>query len=98
MGDCEHFRDILGDGEVIPANELVWMTDSCPHEALRLKTAQFRQWFRFVTSEVDLWYELHSTANRLGIHPNCEIIKESKFGTGVTLPTAAIAVDCQSAV
>jgi hypothetical protein len=62
-------------------NELIWMTDCCPHESLPLRTTQYRQWFRFVTSRVGLWYLDHSTVNRLGIQPpnNVRIIRGSKF-------------------
>ena len=79
MGDCEHMREILGKGEFMKKNELIWMTDSCPHESMKLEKDSYRQWFRFVTSEVGVWYKKHSTENRLGILPNCKIITESKF-------------------
>ncbi len=79
MGDCEYLRNSLGEGELMKANELIWMTDSCPHESMPLEKDTYRQWFRFVTSEVGLWYEKHSTSNRLGVIPNCKIITESKF-------------------
>lgn len=79
MGDCEHLRDTLGNETLLKGSELVWMTDGTPHEALPQKESGYRQFFRLVTSEVSLWYEEHSTANRLGIRPNCEIIKGSKF-------------------
>ena len=79
MGDCEHLREQLGEGIVLPSNQLVWMTDSCPHEALVLKESTHRQWVRFVTSEVGLWYAKHSTDNRLGVKPNCKIVYGSKF-------------------
>jgi hypothetical protein len=79
MGDCEHLRSSLGTGEVVKKNKLVWMTDSCPHESLPLENETYRQWFRFVTSNVDVWYEKHSTPNSLGIVPSCKIVTYSKF-------------------
>lgn len=79
MGDCEHLRSELGAGILLKKNELVWMTDSCPHESMPLENNQYRQWFRFVTSEVGLWYKDHSTENRLGIMPSCKVVTGSKF-------------------
>jgi len=58
---------------------LVWITDSCPHESMILSNESYRQWFRFVTSKVSIWYSKHSTPNRLGVLPTCEIIGQSKF-------------------
>ncbi len=79
LGDCEHLRDSLVNEHVMEKDTLYWMTDSCPHESLALQETTFRQWFRFVTSQVSLWYRQHSTPNRLGILPPCHIIEESKF-------------------
>lgn len=82
-GDCEHLRESLGKGVNMQKGELYWLTDSTPHEALRLEKDAYRQYFRLVTSEVFGWYATHSTANRLGIKPNCRIIHEDKFKTMV---------------
>jgi hypothetical protein len=79
-GSCEHLKEEeLGESQYLKSSEIIWMTDSTPHEALPLLESQYRQWFRFVTSPVSLWYAKHSTENRLGIKPNCEIIHTSKF-------------------
>jgi hypothetical protein len=78
-GDCSHLRDKLGKGIKMSSNELYWMTDSCPHESLELKSDCMRQFFRLVTSDVGVWYEKHSTKNKLGVNPGCKIIKENKF-------------------
>lgn len=78
-GDCEHLRETLGEGVKMNANQLYWMSDSCPHESLELKEDCMRQFFRLVTSDVGVWYEKHSTKNKLGIEPSCKVIKESKF-------------------
>lgn len=82
MGDCEHLREVLEEspfGVLMKKNELYWLTDSCPHESLPLKADTERQWFRFVTSDVSIWYKEHSTANRLGVAPAAKIIRGSKF-------------------
>lgn len=71
-GGVEHLRGLLGDGHVLPASRLVWMTDRTPHESLRLESTAYRQYFRLVTSNVSVWYEKHSTANPLGILPDPE--------------------------
>lgn len=81
MGDCEHLREELE--QVAPiymrGNSLYWMTDGCPHESLPLESKTFRQYFRFVTSKVDLWYAAHSTVNRLGVVPACRVLEGSKY-------------------
>jgi hypothetical protein len=79
MGDCEHLRNELGEGQLMQKNELYWLTDRTPHEALRLDQPVRRQWFRLVTSQVDIWYRQHSTPNRLGVAAACRIIEGSKF-------------------
>lgn len=80
-GDCEHLGDSLGQPTLLRAGELAWMTDSCPHASMPVPRAGTRQFFRLVTSAVDLWYEQHSTPNPLGIvpPPNVRLISESKF-------------------
>ena len=78
MGDCEHLREALGTGDVMQNNALYWMTDRTPHESLSLKPGTFRQWFRLVTSEVDIWYERHSTPNSM-VRPPCRVIGSDKF-------------------
>jgi hypothetical protein len=84
LGDCEELRDRLSKYGPIPleANRLYWITDRTPHEALPMKESGYRQFFRLVTDEVDVWYEQHSTPNRLGVVPpaSCKIITENKFG------------------
>lgn len=81
MGDCDHLSDTLKDIPAVymGAGDLFWMTDRTPHEALTVKDSGPRQWFRLVTSAVDLWYSDHSTHNRLGIIPKCKIIYGDKF-------------------
>jgi hypothetical protein len=79
QGSVEHLRDTFGPGETMAANELLWMHDGCPHEALPLPDGTQRQFFRLVTSEVGVWYSKHSTANRLGVLPGARIVETSKF-------------------
>lgn len=81
MGDCDNLKnEIKINKEIYFKNgELYWITDSTPHESLPVKAGTHRQFFRLVTSPVDQWYAQHSTANRLGVTPNCNIIREDKF-------------------
>ena len=79
LGDCEHLREFLGEGESVDANELIWITDGTPHEALPADTDVYRQFFRLVTSDVDVWYDAHSTRNPLGTEPAARVVFEDKF-------------------
>eukprot|EP00112_Aurelia_sp_Birch-Aquarium-sp1_P025572 Seg857.2 transcript_id=Seg857.2/GoldUCD/mRNA.D3Y31 product="hypothetical protein" protein_id=Seg857.2/GoldUCD/D3Y31 len=82
LGDIEHLREFLPQGEVMEKDNLYWFTDRTPHEALPLKERTHRQFFRLVTSQVSLWYIDHSTKNPLGVVPNPEmtkLVKGSKF-------------------
>jgi len=74
LGDLEHLRGALGEGETLREGEVVWMTDTTPHESLPLKAGTRRQYFRLVTSSVNVWYADHSTANPLGVKPPEEVI------------------------
>ena len=81
LGDLEHLRGALGEGETLREGEVVWMTDTTPHESLPLKAGTRRQYFRLVTSSVNVWYADHSTANPLGVRPpkGVKIIYGNKF-------------------
>jgi hypothetical protein len=72
-GDCAHLQDELGEPSVLAANELAWLTDACPHESLPVSATGTRQFFRLVTSAVDLWYTQHSTPNPLGVTPPARV-------------------------
>lgn len=61
LGDCEHLRNELNDGYFMKSGDLVWMTDKYHHESVILNEDTYRQFFRIVCSEVDLWYEMHNT-------------------------------------
>ena len=78
LGDLSHMRGALGAPALLRAGELVWMTDTTPHESLPLPVGTRRQYFRLVTHEISAWYAMHSTPNPLGVMP----------GTGVVI------VDC----
>ena len=72
QGSVEHLRHHLNKkySSFSPkANELVWITDTTPHESLPILEKQHRQFFRLVCSQVSMWYEQHSTKNPLGIVP-----------------------------
>ena len=79
LGDCSHLVNSLGEPTLLKGNEIYWMHDRCPHESISIDRDVFRQWFRVVTSDVGSWYSQHSTANRLGVEPGCQIITTSKF-------------------
>ncbi|OQR83139.1 hypothetical protein ACHHYP_15052 [Achlya hypogyna] len=73
----------------LQANELIWITDRTPHESLPVATTQFRQYFRFVTSDVSVWFADHSTPNPLGIQPTATIIHGSKFDGNLSIEPKA---------
>ncbi|OQS05116.1 hypothetical protein THRCLA_02701 [Thraustotheca clavata] len=78
LGDVDVLHGALDENEhqyyKLKANELIWMTDHTPHESLPLSRTQFRQYFRFVTSEVSVWFADHSTPNPLGVQPTAKIV------------------------
>eukprot|EP00746_Dinoflagellata_sp_MGD_P011483 gnl/MRDRNA2_/MRDRNA2_124091_c0_seq1.p1 gnl/MRDRNA2_/MRDRNA2_124091_c0~~gnl/MRDRNA2_/MRDRNA2_124091_c0_seq1.p1 ORF type:complete len:358 (+),score=55.97 gnl/MRDRNA2_/MRDRNA2_124091_c0_seq1:83-1156(+) len=85
LGDIEHLREFLDDEILLGAGELIWLTDTTPHESLPLEEGTYRQFFRFVTSELSAWYEKHSTKNPLGVVPDprrTQTIPGDKFATG----------------
>ncbi|EQC29835.1 hypothetical protein SDRG_12381 [Saprolegnia diclina VS20] len=83
LGEVDVLHGVLDpdrDGYYEPqANELYWITDRTPHESLPVATTQFRQYFRFVTSNVSHWFAEHSTPNPLGIQPTATIVYGNKF-------------------
>lgn len=56
-------HQMLGEGNNINSNELIWLTDRTPHQAIPQKQSGFCQFFRLVISHVTIWYEEHSTPN-----------------------------------
>jgi len=86
LGDVEHLRPLLGEGTPIDAGQLIWFTDTTPHESMPLPEGGYRQYFRLVSSSVSVWYEQHSTKNRLGIEPDpkqTQILTGDKFDDAV---------------
>eukprot|EP00746_Dinoflagellata_sp_MGD_P144033 gnl/MRDRNA2_/MRDRNA2_76800_c0_seq1.p1 gnl/MRDRNA2_/MRDRNA2_76800_c0~~gnl/MRDRNA2_/MRDRNA2_76800_c0_seq1.p1 ORF type:complete len:388 (-),score=67.70 gnl/MRDRNA2_/MRDRNA2_76800_c0_seq1:10-1173(-) len=82
LGDIEHLRDLLGEGMMLEAGVMYWMTDATPHESLPLTCETYRQFFRVVAGGLSAWYPMHSTANPLGINPDpkvTQIIEGNKF-------------------
>ena len=73
-GDLEHIRPVLGPGQRLDANKLVWMSDTTPHESLPLPPGTYRQFFRLVMDDVSVWYQDHSTPNPLGTVPGPQTI------------------------
>jgi hypothetical protein len=74
-------RDDQIDGAAVhlmAGNNIYWLHDRTPHASLPVVNRK-RQFFRLVTSDVSLWFALHSTANPLGVQPAAQIIHENKF-------------------
>jgi len=86
-GDMDFLKEFFPQKELLEANELLWLTDTTPHEALPVTRDIYRQFFR-VVGQISHWYEQHSTPNRLGIKdPSVIIIKENKFDNISRLPS-----------
>ena len=81
-GGIEHLRSFIGEPYNLKANELVWLTDRTPHEALSQPKSGYRQFFRLVTSEISLWFEEHSTPNpKVSLPDFVQVIKGNKLLT-----------------
>uniref|UniRef100_A0A7S1Z5R4 Uncharacterized protein n=1 Tax=Ditylum brightwellii TaxID=49249 RepID=A0A7S1Z5R4_9STRA len=76
-GGCEHLRPLIGPGTKLQANQLIWMTDCTPHEALPQETSCVRQFFRLVMPNISHWFAAHSTPNPLVPLPDHIIVVES---------------------
>ena len=80
QGGMDHLRGLIGEPTLLEANELVWLTDCTPHEALPQEEPGYRQFFRLVTSMISLWYEGNSTANpKVPLPDYVQVIPGSKF-------------------
>jgi len=81
LGDLEHVRQLLPEEKkrVLEAGELVWFTDTTPHEALPLQSAGTRQFFRLVVGKLSQWNEEHNTPNPLGVTPDPKVTKVVKY-------------------
>lgn len=80
-GGIEHMRPYLGEPYKLQKNELVWFTDTTPHESLPIISDQpvYRQFFRLVIGKISVWYSKHNTPNPLGILPDAPISDKDKF-------------------
>ena len=79
-GSVAHLRPLIGDGFLLPANLLVWMTDKTPHEAIPQENGGYRQYFRLVTSRVSVWFEQHSSLNpNVPLPDHVQVVKGNKF-------------------
>lgn len=86
-GGIEQMRAHLGPGRDLEANELVWLTDCTPHEALPMPASKntefeglvYRQFFRLVVGRISVWYSQHSTVNPTGTQPDAIISHDCKY-------------------
>jgi len=79
-GGCEHLRSLIGPGTKLRKNELIWMTDCTPHQALLQEKSGVRQFFRVVTPSISHWFAAHSTPNPLVPLPeNVIVVETNKF-------------------
>lgn len=77
LGDLEHIRSLLPENrKTTPAaGQLVWFTDTTPHEALPIASSGPRQFFRLVVGDLSQWNEKHNTKNPLGVKPDPTVTK-----------------------
>jgi hypothetical protein len=95
LGDLEHMRSFVEHAcgasrrRMVGKGEIVWLTDSTPHEAVPLDAAVKRQFVRVVTSSLTVWHAAHCTPNPLGIvpGPDVRITTENKFVVAAVEPT-----------
>jgi hypothetical protein len=74
---CELLCPLFGRGPKLHANELIWMTDCTPHEALPQEPAGHRK-FRDIC--VSHWYADHWTEDpKVNLPSNVSVIHGSKF-------------------
>lgn len=78
-GGLAHMKTHLGKSTDLKANQLIWMTDRTPHEALPAKTRAYRQFFRLVAGPISVWHSQHNTPNPLGVLPDAAVCHDSKF-------------------
>lgn len=84
-GGMEHLRPLLNAPYLIQANELIWMTDRTPHQAIPQYESGYRQFFRLVTSDFNVWHAQHCNANpKVPLPPHVRVINESRFQSNNT--------------
>ena len=80
----EHLKSVLSKDHryELEAYKLYWITDITPHEALPMKEDGGRHFLRFVSYELGVWYEDHSSNSFCGVVPDPKIkkiVKGNKF-------------------
>jgi hypothetical protein len=76
----ERLRPDLGEGTLLGAGQLCWLTDRTPHESLPLPPpATYKQFFRLVVGPLGEWYSKHNTANPTGVAPDTIVTDVDKF-------------------
>lgn len=80
-GGIEEIRSDIGEGEFMKNNNIYWMTDATPHEAMpsEVQGEFIRQFFRLVVGEIAVWFSKHNTENPTGYIPDAPIIEMNKF-------------------
>ena len=79
-------RGLIDNGVPLDAGELIWMTDSTPHEALPQEESGYRQFFRVVTPNVSLWFSEHSTVNpKVPLPSSVTVVRGNKFAPSLDL-------------
>lgn len=87
-GGIDHLRPLLNNPYFIPANELIWFTDSTPHQAVPQQESGYRQFFRLVTGDVNVWYSFKSHANpKVPLPSNMVVVEEDEGYVPKTSPT-----------
>ena len=77
--DLEHLRPFLGEPNVIPTNELIWMTNLTPFQAQTMAAEAecqesdegTRQLFQLITSKISYWDSSRNTPNPMVDIPSC---------------------------
>jgi len=80
-GGIEDIRNEIGEGQYMKNNNIYWLTDATPHEAMpsEIQGEFLRQFFRLVVGEIAVWFSKHNTSNPTGYSPNAPIIDMNKF-------------------
>lgn len=80
-GGIEQIRNEIGKGYFMKENNIYWLTDATPHEAMpsQIQGEFVRQFFRLVVGEISVWFSKHNTQNPTGYKPDAPIIDINKF-------------------
>lgn len=72
-------RPVRGTECQFNAGRLYSFNDSTPHEALTSDVDHYRQFYRLVGPDIDVWYAAHSTPSPFGVLPRGKFVTENKF-------------------